>query len=78
MALRRHIFFRPPPRDREVEVEMHASAGDLIAHLGFTIHRSQSNTSERQRWALGLPLFAQDSRVMPKADWLRLHDRNGG
>ncbi len=48
--------------DRELEVAMRASPGDLFAHHSMTIHRADANQSDRRRAALGLVYFAARAR----------------
>lgn len=48
-------------QDREMEVAMMASPGDLLVHHSLTIHRADANRSARPRRSLGLVYYSADA-----------------
>ena len=60
------------PADEEAEVAIEANPGDLILHHSLTIHRADSNNSNRQRRALGLVYFA--ARAQPDDEAAQAHE----
>ncbi len=46
--------------DTKVEVQMKASAGDILVHHSLTIHRANANESSRQRRAIGFIFYRSD------------------
>jgi phytanoyl-CoA hydroxylase len=47
-------------KDTNSEVQMKASAGDIIVHHSLTIHRANANKSLRQRRAIGFIFYRND------------------
>ena len=50
-------------RDLEAEVPIKAEPGDLLVHHAITVHRADSNRSERHRRSLGLIYYAARSQA---------------
>jgi phytanoyl-CoA hydroxylase len=49
--------------DEQAELPVPIEPGDLIAHHGMTIHRTDDNTSDRSRRAVGLVYYSQRAKV---------------
>lgn len=54
--------------DRASEHAIVASPGDLVIHHCMTVHRADSNPSDRWRRALGLVYYASRARVTKKSE----------
>ena len=63
---------RLPQEDLEREVAVEASPGDLVLHHSLTIHRADTNDSERRRRAIGLVYYA--ARAREDVEATRAHD----
>lgn len=56
--------------DQQGEASTQGKAGDIYVHTTFTLHLSNPNPSEAQRWALGLPFMAPDIlRARDHGEW---------
>lgn len=47
--------------DLENEIVIEPNMGDIVIHHCLTVHGSKKNTSDRERWAITLPFFAESS-----------------
>jgi phytanoyl-CoA hydroxylase len=67
----------PNPRYEESrEVAMVTSAGDVLAHDSFTVHRSGMNHGTADRWALIFGYHAKASRQLGDDEWLAKYGGN--
>lgn len=53
--------------DTNAEVQMEASAGDILVHHSLTIHRANPNRSERQRKSIGFIFYREDVEIDEEA-----------
>lgn len=53
--------------DTEAEVQMEASAGDILVHHSLTIHRANPNHSDRQRKSIGFIFYREDVEIDEEA-----------
>lgn len=63
--------------DDEAEVQMEASAGDILVHHSLTIHRANNNTSDCDRKSLGFIFYRSDVEIDEEAHAVykkRLHE----
>jgi phytanoyl-CoA hydroxylase len=58
------------PKDCHNEIAIHANLGDVIIHHGFTIHGSEANRSDAERWALGFPFVEENKKRVTRDEWL--------
>ena len=49
--------------DTDAEIQMEASAGDILVHHSLTIHRANSNKTDRQRKSIGFIFYRQDVEI---------------
>lgn len=56
------------------EVAVHADPGDVLVHHGLTIHSSEANLSNQERWALGFP-YVDGFVPVSKEAWLASSQR---
>lgn len=53
--------------DTKEEVQMVASAGDILVHHSLTIHRANPNKSDRQRKSIGFIFYREDVEIDEEA-----------
>jgi len=53
--------------DTKAEVQMEASAGDILVHHSLTIHRANPNLSDRQRKSIGFIFYREDVEIDEEA-----------
>jgi phytanoyl-CoA hydroxylase len=53
--------------DTKAEVQMEASAGDILVHHSLTIHRANPNYSDRQRRSIGFIFYREDVEIDEEA-----------
>ncbi len=53
--------------DTNAEVQMEASAGDILVHHSLTIHRANPNKSDRQRKSIGFIFYRKDVEIDEEA-----------
>ncbi len=53
--------------DTNAEIQMEASAGDILVHHSLTIHRANPNRSNRQRKSIGFIFYRKDVEIDEEA-----------